>query len=154
MIEKEALKGSCLCGEVTYEALPPFITFQYCHCSRCRKVTGSAHASNILMPPQQFRWTQGGHKVIRYVPTEAKHFATSFCQTCGSNLPWLAQTGKAMVIPAGTLDHIPETISLTPERNLFWESRALWYQEPHHSSAYPTLPGKSDPCCISPKTSD
>lgn len=149
-MDETVLKGSCLCGSVTYEILPPFIAFQYCHCSRCRKVTGSAHASNILMPPEQFRWTQGEEMVGRYEPEDAKHFATCFCKNCGSHLPWLAQTGKAMVIPAGTLDQIPPSYDLIPEQNLFWDSRATWYQFPHRLNAYPTLPGKSIACKLEP----
>ena len=45
------MKGSCLCGGVVYEIDPPFKIFQYCHCSRCRKFTGSAHAANLFVPP-------------------------------------------------------------------------------------------------------
>ncbi|WP_415886748.1 GFA family protein [Neptuniibacter sp. QD37_6] len=145
MSGEEVYRGSCLCGEVQYEISPPFSTFQYCHCSRCRKTTGSAHASNIIMPPEQFHWTAGETYVGRYEPSDAKHFAVCFCKKCGSNLPWLAQTGKAMIIPAGTLDTGPE---VPPERNLFWGSRADWYQTVNQLDAFDTLPGKSPACKI------
>ena len=137
--------GSCLCGSVHYEISPPYSTFQYCHCSRCRKATGSAHASNIIMPPEQFNWTAGKAFVGRYEPTDSKHFATCFCKRCGSTLPWLAKTGGAIIVPAGTLDDFPE---LFPERNIFWDSRAPWYKLPHQLDAFPTLPGKSEACCL------
>jgi hypothetical protein len=151
MNEKDALNGSCLCGNVHYAITPPYSTFQYCHCSRCRKATGSAHASNIIMPPEQFNWTRGEEYVGRYEPIDSKHFATCFCKNCGSTLPWLAKTKKAIVIPAGTLDEHP---GATPERNLFWESRAPWYQFPHQLPGFATLPGKSEARCLIEETNE
>ncbi len=69
------MKGSCVCGKVTYEITPPFKTFQYCHCSRCRKFTGSAQASNLFVPPSQFQWLQGNEHVGRYEHPDAKERA-------------------------------------------------------------------------------
>lgn len=45
---EQRVKGSCLCGRVTFVVSGPFEAFHWCHCSRCRKDTGSAHASNIF----------------------------------------------------------------------------------------------------------
>ena len=36
------LKGSCLCGEVRYTVADEFNYALICHCSQCRRVTGSA----------------------------------------------------------------------------------------------------------------
>ena len=58
--------GTCLCGEVGYEITGNLGIFQYCHCSRCRKFTGSAHAANIIVAPDQFRWLKGDQSVGRY----------------------------------------------------------------------------------------
>ncbi len=41
------LRGSCLCGAVHYEAVGEVRRFLHCHCSRCRKATGTGHASNL-----------------------------------------------------------------------------------------------------------
>ena len=100
--------GSCLCHNVRYEITGHLGIFQYCNCSRCRKFTGSAFASNLLVKPEQFRWLQGAELVGHYTLPEAKHFATAFCRQCGSSLPWLAQTGRAVIVPAGTLDDDPQ----------------------------------------------
>ena len=102
------MKGSCVCGKVEYEITPPFRVFQYCHCSRCRKFTGSAHATNIFVPPEQFRWIKGEDSVGRYEHPDAKYWATCFCKNCGSSLPWAVQGGANVVVPAGTLDDDPE----------------------------------------------
>jgi hypothetical protein len=36
-------RGSCICGEIAFEVDGPFDHFLSCHCSRCRKSTGTAH---------------------------------------------------------------------------------------------------------------
>ena len=126
-------RGSCLCGGVGYEIRPPFLFFHYCHCSRCRKSTGSAHSANIFLKLEQFRWTRGDDLVKRYVLPEAEHLCTGFCATCGSSLPWLSRNGKYVLVPAGGLDDAPTE---RPERNIYWGSRAPWYE---HVSDLQTL---------------
>jgi len=129
--------GSCLCGKVTYEIRGNLGIFQYCHCSRCRKVTGSAFASNLLVFPEDFMWLSGQEFVGRFELETAKHFATSFCRHCGSTLPWLTQTAKAVVVPAGTLDVDPET---RPTQNIYCASKAVWYEDPSHLPQFDELP--------------
>ena len=50
-MEPQSVNGSCLCGQITFAVTRPFLFFQYCHCSRCQKISGSAHASNIAADP-------------------------------------------------------------------------------------------------------
>ena len=136
MAENKAT-GSCLCNSVTYAIAGNLGIFQYCHCSRCRKFTGSAHAANILVKPADFEWLTGAELVGRYEPDEAKHFATSFCTTCGSSLPWLTKSAKAVVVPAGTLDVDP---GIRPSQNIYCGSRAAWYIATGALPEYDELP--------------
>jgi hypothetical protein len=62
----------------------------------------------LLVDPADFHWLNGEEWVGRYEVEDAKHFATSFCKQCGSSLPWLGKSGKAVVIPAGSLDDDPQ----------------------------------------------
>ena len=134
----KSFKGSCLCGAVSYQFHGPEYVFQYCHCSRCRKFTGSAHATNIIIAPDQFEWLTGADQVGRFELPEAKHYATCFCLQCGSSLPWEAQSGGAVVIPAGTLDEDPE---IRPSQNIFWKDRVAWREAveslPHYDVLQP-----------------
>lgn len=129
--------GSCLCGNVTFEISGNLGIFQYCHCSRCRKFSGSAFASNLLVNPDQISWLSGKEWVGRFEHPDARHFATAFCRRCGSSLPWLAKSGKAVIVPAGTLDDDPET---KPFQNIFCASRATWYVAPSSLPEYDELP--------------
>ncbi len=140
-MENSTITGSCLCGAVSYQFAGPVRVFQYCHCSRCRKVTGSAHAANIIIDPPQFKWLHGEDYVGRFEHPEAKHFATSFCKNCGSSLPWLTKSGKAVIVPAGTLDADP---GVRPMHNIYYADRAPWYEEVGHLKKYDELPVKQN----------
>ncbi|MDD9825072.1 MAG: GFA family protein [Gammaproteobacteria bacterium] len=133
------VRGSCLCGRVGYEITGNLGIFQYCHCSRCRKFTGSAHASNLFVSASQFRWLRGEAFVTRYEPDDAKYFATSFCKKCGSSLPWAAKIGSTTIVPAGTLDGDP---GIRPGQNIFCASQATWYVSAGELKRYDGLPTK------------
>ena len=133
----KTVTGSCLCGKVTYEIQGPFKIFQYCHCSRCRKFTGSAHSANLFVPPDRFRWLSGEELVGRYELPEAKYFATAFCKNCGSSLPWHVQGGRNVVITAGTLDGDP---GIKPKQNVFCGSGAEWYEDASALMKFTELP--------------
>ena len=57
------IQGTCLCGTVTYRITGRILSFQYCHCSRCRKFTGSAHAANVFTALDGLEWVQGEDSV-------------------------------------------------------------------------------------------
>ena len=138
-MENKKISGSCLCGKVRYQFEGPVRVFQYCHCSRCRKFTGSAHASSILIDPSNFEWLSGEEHVGRFELPEAKHYATSFCKNCGSSLPCLSKSGKAVNVPAGTLDEDPEA---RPIKNMYYADRAAWYEDASSLKKYDALPVK------------
>jgi hypothetical protein len=129
--------GSCLCQKVSYAISGNLGIFQYCNCSRCRKFTGSAFAANLMVSPKDFAWLTGEELVGRFALKEAKHFATAFCTHCGSSLPWLAQTGSAVIVPAGTLDGDPV---IRPSQTIFCASQAVWYTDPSTLPAYDEMP--------------
>lgn len=117
------ITGSCLCGAVEYSITSNMGLFQYCHCSRCQKITGSAHSANLFVAPSDFTWTRGADCVGRYEPEHTKHFASCFCTHCGSNLPWLTKSGRAVIVPAGSLNQHP---GIEPAANTYFASRAPW----------------------------
>lgn len=117
------LHGSCLCGTVSFEVDPPFQRMIHCHCSRCRKGTGTGHATNMTAEPGSFRWLSGADAISRFDLPDTRNFSKWFCRECGSPLPRLARNGLMMIIPAGSLDSAPP---LSPSDHIFWGSRATW----------------------------
>lgn len=122
MQDKE-LEGSCLCGAVHYRVRGPWLRFMHCHCSRCRKVTGTGHASNLFTLSENFRWMQGEADTRRYELPISARFTTTFCTHCGGRLPSVSRDGKTVNIPAGSLDDVPEAM---PQARIFWGSRMPW----------------------------
>lgn len=125
----EAISGSCLCGAVKFEVKPPFAAFRYCHCSRCRKASGSAHAANVFVPEAQFQWLAGESLIKHFDLPGAKRFGVWFCPQCGTRTPRKVKSTENMLIPAGVLDGDP---GIRPEKSIFWESKAIWYVSPEN----------------------
>ena len=113
--------GSCLCGAVTFEIEGAFDSFFLCHCQRCRKGSGSAHASNLFIDNGTLTWLSGEDNIRTYAVPGARH-VRSFCATCGSMLPQAAPSGR-LKIPAGSLD---TPVALRPVAHIFDGSRADW----------------------------
>ncbi len=124
-MSSDAIPGSCLCGSVKFEVTPPFAAFRYCHCTRCQKASGAAHAANAFLPAMQFKWLAGESLVKRFNLPGAKRFAVAFCTQCGTRVPH--KTGENMLIPAGLLDGDP---GARPENIIYWKSKAAWYVPP------------------------
>ncbi len=117
------MSGSCLCGSVTYSAKGKANQFWHCHCSRCRKATGTGHASNILMKPESFEWTAGEDLLKRFKVPDAKFFYTVFCSVCGSPMPRVAPDLRIAVVPAGSVDGDP---GVRPNGRIYQDSRVAW----------------------------
>ena len=117
------LKGGCLCGAVKYEVTGEPKRFYHCHCSRCRKATGSGHASNLFLQPAALKWLRGEEQIRSFKVPEAKRFTNSFCSTCGSRLPRQAPGTDTVMIPCGSLD---DEVPIKPQARIFSGSRASW----------------------------
>src|SRR5690606_16582436 len=97
--------GSCLCGEVACEVDPDgLLRMMNCHCSRCRRARSAAHASNLFVALDRFRWLRGEELVERYKVPEAQSFTIAFCTRCGGKVPRVAPERSWAVVPAGALD--------------------------------------------------
>jgi hypothetical protein len=114
--------GSCLCGAVRFEVEGNFRRFYLCHCGRCRKGTGSAHAANLFASGADLRWVTGKDRVTRFTLPSTRH-SKCFCSTCGSALPYVASDGAWVVVPAGSLD---SDVTLKPDAHIFGSRRASW----------------------------
>ena len=104
-MSESPITGSCLCGGVRFEIKSPFTAFRYCHCSRCQKASGSAHAANAFVPQAQFKWLAGEALIKRYDHPQAQRFAVWFCTHCGSRVPHRVRGRDDMLIPAGLIDN-------------------------------------------------
>jgi hypothetical protein len=118
-------EGSCLCGAVAYEATGEPVFMQSCHCTRCRRVRGAAHGTNIFYKAPQFRWARGEDLVAEYKLPEARFYTAAFCRRCGGALPKVSLERGMAVIPAGSLDTNPP---MRPQRHIFTNYKASWFE--------------------------
>lgn len=132
----EMIKGKCLCGKVEYEIENSFNQLYICHCEQCRKITGSAHASNLFGDPQQFNISSGLENIKRFDHHE-RGFTKAFCMECGSGLPYLNSEGNSIVVPAGTLDGEPK---FKEKSIIFHIEKPSWCTENENDSYFNEFP--------------
>lgn len=119
------MRGSCLCGGVSYEVSGKPIRFTLDHCTRCRKSTGSAFGAWLTCERSRFRWIDGEALVKRYVAPVQKSppgYPRTFCLVCGAPVPYVDD--KIAGIPAGSLDDDP---GIRPQMHVFADLKAPWF---------------------------
>jgi len=121
-MNERSLSGSCLCGAVRYVASGQEQRFYHCHCTRCRKASGTGHASNLFLQGT-LAWSSGEELIRSYQPPDAERFTNTFCEVCGSRVPRFIERLGMVFIPAGSLDDEPE---MRPQARIFQGSRAAW----------------------------
>lgn len=129
-------QGSCLCGEVRYEIRGELGPAFYCHCSRCRKASGSAFASNAVVAAADFVLVAGEQALRTYVADSG--LSRQFCGQCGS--PIVSQRpGLPLVrVRMGTLD---SEVTQGPQAHIYVGSKAPWFDilddRPQHQDRPP-----------------
>ncbi len=115
------MRGRCLCGVIEFELDGDIPNLYQCHCSLCRKVTGSAANAAFIIASDQFEWISGSGQIREFI-TESG-FKSHFCSTCGSPVPNLTSNDSAYWIPVGLLE---ASSQLELVAHLYVESRASW----------------------------
>src|SRR3989442_12971979 len=115
------VRGTCLCGDVAFEADAPFEFMGHCHCSVCLKNPGAAFSSPLAGPPSRFRWLRGVEGIRRYESSPGG--SRPFCGRCGSAVP--GEAGEIVFIAPGLLDDDPE---MRPQAHIFVASKAPWHE--------------------------
>ena len=121
------IRGSCLCGGVRFEVARAVGPFELCHCSRCRKASGSAFVPWLTVLREDFRLLQGEELIHRYeAPLRDKPppYRASFCVRCGSPVPDPKWEGPWIELHAGVLDDDPGS---RPERHILVEAKSPWF---------------------------
>ena len=116
------LRGSCLCGSVKVSVPDHFPYFGTCHCSQCRKFSGSAFSVIAGVPFAEFEIVSGESDISYFEKSETGTLA--FCSRCGSSLFGIRSDIKMMHVRAGILDDAP---SQKPDTHLFVDSKAPWH---------------------------
>ncbi len=74
--------GSCLCGKVTLQIQGPIESIIHCHCSMCRKNSGTAYATNGFVAADDLVIKTGEEFIATYETSPGKK--RHFCKNCAS----------------------------------------------------------------------
>lgn len=116
----DKVHGTCLCGEVQFDALGPPDSVAACHCQSCRKHTGAPVAVFVDYKVNQVSFL--GRPMASF---ESSHgVQRGFCSQCGSTLSYQARSLPSMIhIHIGAFD---EPDRFTPTENENTSSQLPW----------------------------
>jgi hypothetical protein len=129
------LSGECLCGSIKYAVHDDFEYALNCHCSMCRRATGSAFKSLAGTRRSNLKLTKGSDCVLLYGDENADHDVR--CRKCGSLLFSIVRDGAYAHIAMGTLLDTP---SITPSMHIFVDSKAPWHEITDDLPQYSAFP--------------
>ncbi|KZT38531.1 hypothetical protein SISSUDRAFT_1004593 [Sistotremastrum suecicum HHB10207 ss-3] len=87
--EQALFKGTCLCGEISFEVLSEPVITSTCHCSNCKKFTGTVFTTNLVFPSNSIKVTLGESQISLYIDKlqdSGNILKRHFCSNCGSPL--------------------------------------------------------------------
>ncbi len=97
--------GSCLCKGVQFQIDGPLSGVGHCHCSKCRKVSGTGSNAVAYAEGAHLVWKRGEHLINEFEMPDG--WSSTFCSVCGSPLPKILPGQSRCVVPAGLLDTDP-----------------------------------------------
>ena len=131
------LKGSCRCGKVQYTVNADPIFTGICHCTSCRKSTGSAYATVVGVPTPALTVT-GNMTTFDDVGDSGKSTHRSFCPVCGSTITQTADMMEGVtMIGLGTL---ADSSAVKPAMQIYCDSALAWAKVPD-MQGFAKMPG-------------
>ena len=115
------LAGKCLCGGVHYAVPDEFVYAANCHCSSCRRATGSAFKPFAGIERDKLQVTKGADKLMIFGDETGNDVR---CKLCGSFLYSVVRDGAFVHVAMGTLVDDP---TIRPTRHIFAGSKAPWF---------------------------
>ncbi|HEX3888408.1 MAG TPA: GFA family protein [Phenylobacterium sp.] len=115
------LTGRCLCGAVAYAVPDEFLYAACCHCSNCRRTTGSAFKPFAGIEREKLTLTKGHGDLLILGEDRGND---THCKACGSLLYSVVREGAYVHVAMGTLADAP---ALRPSKHIFVGSKAPWF---------------------------
>jgi len=119
--ERRRLAGKCLCGTVHYAVADEFVYAANCHCSNCRRATGSAFKPFAGIERDKLQVTRGEDKLMIFGDETGNDVR---CRPCGSFLYSVVRNGAFVHVAMGTLVDDP---TIRPTKHIFVGSKAAWF---------------------------
>ena len=118
---RRLLAGKCLCGAVHYAVADEFVYAANCHCSNCRRATGSAFKPFAGIEHDKLAVTRGEDNLMIFGEENGND---THCRLCGSLLYSVVRDGAYVHVAMGTLVDDP---AIRPTKHIFVGSKAHWF---------------------------
>lgn len=115
-------QGECNCGAVAFKVSADLSGVFVCHCSICRRFTGSNGMAVVVVGNDAFQWIRGEEHIGTWRKPNADWQAW-FCRVCGSALPGANDVSR-MFVPAGLISEGGEGLRVI--HHIWVDSKADW----------------------------
>ena len=129
------IHGQCLCGSVRFRFDVEELSAYQCHCSLCRKASGSAYSTTLMVPERCFVWISGREKISSY--SKENGYRVDFCSGCGSPIPNRFRDLPLYSVPLGSVADAPEVKIVA---QIYLGSKAEWEEGDLQGQKYNEMP--------------
>jgi catechol 2,3-dioxygenase-like lactoylglutathione lyase family enzyme len=116
------LAGRCYCGAVSFRVEDAFVYASNCHCSNCRRTTGSAFKPFAGIEREKLELVDGRDSLLIVGDDDLND---THCAACGSLLFSVVREGEYVHVALGSLVDAP---SIRPGKHIFVGSKAPWFE--------------------------
>jgi hypothetical protein len=113
--------GGCLCGDIRFEIRGSIPGLYQCHCSLCRKLSGTNSNTAFMIRAADFSWASADRRVRVFERPTGFH--SEFCERCGSPVPFAMAAEGLVWVPAGAIDG---ALGTRVTNHIFVASKADW----------------------------
>ena len=132
------LTGSCLCGNVSFEANGDIAMQGNCHCTDCQQISGSTFATLVFFAESDVKIT-GETKRFEHSVESGNVLSKDFCSNCGSQMfGGNAARPGSLAIKAGSIN---EKEHIKPQFNVYCSSKAPCTILDESIPAFDKMPG-------------
>ena len=130
--------GRCLCGTFEFTVEGSFGDVRYCHCSQCRRQSGTAFTANARVHRSQWSIRGPREQIAEYEHRPGRYKA--FCSRCGS--PLYARSDEDPDDVRVRLGGFEGELDVRTTGHVWVDSKASWYEIedgiPCFPEAFPT----------------
>jgi hypothetical protein len=116
--------GTCLCGAISYRISSELTDVTYCHCSMCRKFSGSAFLAFASARHDAIK-IDGLESLGQYSASTSA--SRQFCKHCGSTMFWHEQGEYGQDYLCVTLGSLDTVFEPTDWQHFYVSCKASWY---------------------------
>ena len=118
-------KGSCLCGDIAFEASEFQPLAGHCHCNMCQKFHGAAFSTFVEINITHFRWLKGETLLSHYHAENGSK--RSFCRQCGSSLLFESTYNRQAKTIEIALACFDSDLEIKPDAHIYTASKVPWF---------------------------